>query len=253
MSIWETDVSDKMLLSGAIRYENYENFDAIIGGKVSFRYEVSEDFALRGSANTGFRVPSIGQASVRNVTTEFGPLPGGGFGLRDKALAPASDLPAALGAVPLKEETSTNFSVGGVFHYGDLHGTVDFYNIKVKDRIAVTDAFDWPANAPNPNNYTAVSWFANDFDTTAQGLDIVVDYDLEWEGASTVFILAGNFSEIKVDEAGKFVTPKRIDQLENTFPKSRLTLSAETNMGPWRFLLPRVRYYGGFTEYTSNN
>ncbi len=248
----EADISEDTVLSGAIRYENYENFDAIIGGKVSYRYEVSDDIALRGSANTGFRVPSIGQATVRNVTTEFGALPGGGVGLRDRALAPSSELPASLGAVPLKEETSTNFSLGAVFEYGDYHFTVDYYNIKVKDRIAVTDAVDWPADAPNPNNYAAVTWFANDFDTTSQGLDIVGDYDFEWEGGSTVLTLAVNISDTKVDEAGDFITAKRIEQLEKTIPKNRLILSAESIMGPWRFMLPRIRYYGGFVEYTTN-
>lgn len=248
----QADLADNALLSGAIRYENYENFDAIIGGKVSYRYEVSHDFALRGSVNTGFRVPSIGQASVRNVTTEFGPLPDGGFGLRDRALAPIDGLPPALNAQPLKEETSVNFSLGAVFEYGDIHGTVDYYNIKVKDRIAVTDAFDWPANAPNPNNYAAVSWFANEFDTTSQGLDIVLDYDYEWEGGTTVLTMAANISDTNVDRAGDFITDKRIDQLENTIPTNRFVLSAETTTGPWRFMLPRLRYYGGFTEYTSN-
>ncbi|MBC9867452.1 MAG: TonB-dependent receptor [Opitutae bacterium] len=248
----EAEISEDALLSGAIRYENYENFDAIIGGKVSYRYEVSDDIALRGSANTGFRVPSIGQASVRNVTTEFGALPDGGFGLRDRALTPASELPASLGAVPLKEETSTNFSLGAVFEYGEYHFTVDYYNIKVKDRIAVTDAVNWPTDAPNPNNYSAVTWFANDFDTTSQGLDIVGDYDIEWEGGSTVLTLAVNLSDTSVDEAGDFITAKRIEQLEKTIPKNRLILSAESIMGPWRFMLPRIRYYGEFVEYTSN-
>ena len=248
----ETEISEGALLSGAIRYENYENFDAIIGGKVSYRYEVSDTVALRGSANTGFRVPSIGQASVRNVTTEFGPLPGGGFGLRDRALAPVEGLPPALGAQPLKEETSVNFSLGAVYDKDHFHFSVDYYNIKVKDRIAVTDAFDWPVGAPNPNNYSAVSWFANDFDTTSQGLDIVGDYDIEWEEGTTVLAFAANFSDTKVDRAGDFITPKRVDQLENTIPKNRIIISAETIMGPWRFMLPRLRYYGTFIEYTSN-
>ena len=248
----ETEISEDALLSGAIRYENYENFDAILGGKVSYRYEVSDIVAIRGSANTGFRVPSIGQASVRNVTTEFGPLPDGGFGLRDRALAPVEGLPPALGAQPLKEETSTNFSLGVVYDKDHFHFSVDYYNIKVKDRIAVTDAFNWPAGAPNPNNYSAVSWFANDFDTTSQGLDIVGDYDIEWEEGTTVLTFAGNFSDTNVDEAGDFITPKRIDQLENTLPKHRIILSAETTIGPWRFMLPRLRYYGSFIEYTSN-
>ena len=248
----ETEISEEAILSGAIRYENYENFDAIIGGKISYRYEVSDTVALRGSANTGFRVPSIGQASVRNVTTEFGPLPDGGFGLRDRALAPVEGLPPALGAQPLKEETSVNFSLGAVYDEDHFHFSVDYYNIKVKDRIAVTDAFNWPAGAPNPNNYSAVSWFANDFDTTSQGLDIVGDYDIEWEEGTTVLAFAANFSDTSVDRAGDFITPKRVDQLENTIPKNRIIISAETTMGPWRFMLPRLRYYGSFIEYTSN-
>ncbi len=248
----ETEISEDALLSGAIRYENYENFDAILGGKVSYRYEVSDEVAMRGSVNTGFRVPSIGQASVRNVTTEFGPLPDGGFGLRDRALAPVEGLPPALGAQPLKEETSVNFSLGAVYDKDHFHFSVDYYNIKVKDRIAVTDAFNWPAGAPNPNNYSAVSWFSNDFDTTSQGLDIVGDYDIEWEEGTTVLSFAANFSDTNVDRAGDFITPKRVDQLENTIPKNRIIISAETIMGPWRFMLPRLRYYGSFIEYTSN-
>ena len=248
----ETEISEDSILSGAIRYENYENFDAILGGKVSYRYEVSDTVAVRGSANTGFRVPSIGQASVRNVTTEFGPLPDGGFGLRDRALAPVEELPLAFEAQPLKEETSVNFSLGAVYDKDHFHFSVDYYNIKVKDRIAVTDAFVWPAGAPNPNNYSAVSWFSNDFDTTSQGLDIVGDYDIEWEEGTTVLAFAANFSDTKVDEAGDFITPKRVDQLENTLPKNRIIISAETIIGPWRFMLPRLRYYGSFIEYTSN-
>ena len=248
----ETEISEDALLSGAIRYENYENFDAILGGKVSYRYEVSDEVAMRGSVNTGFRVPSIGQASVRNVTTEFGPLPDGGFGLRDRALAPVEGLPPALGAQPLKEETSVNFSLGAVYDKDHFHFSVDYYNIKVKDRIAVTDAFNWPAGAPNPNNYSAVSWFSNDFDTTSQGLDIVGDYDIEWEEGTTVLSFAANFSDTNVDRAGDFITPKRVDQLENTIPQNRIIISAETIMGPWRFMLPRLRYYGSFIEYTSN-
>ena len=248
----ETDVSDQMVISGAVRYENYENFDAILGGKVSFRYEVSDEVALRGSANTGFRVPSIGQASVRNVTTEFGPLPGGGFGLRDRALAPIDVIPAELGAVPLKEETSVNFSLGMVYEKDEFDISVDYYNIKIKDRIAVTDAFNWPVGAPNPNNYSAVSWFSNDFDTTSQGLDVVANYEVEWEEGTTVISAGANFSDTSVDEAGDFITPKRVDQLENTLPKNRVTISAQTTIGQWRFMAPRLRYYSSFIEYTSN-
>ncbi len=248
----EANTAENVLFNVALRYEDHEDFNGILSGKLSSRWELAEDFALRGSVNTGFRVPSIGQASVRNVTTEFGALPGGGIGLRDRALLPQSEIPAVLGAKPLKEETSLNFSLGAVLHIPDIHLTLDYYHIEVKDRIALTDALDWPAEINNPNNYSAVSWFANDFDTTTRGIDLVADYHLDYEGGTTLLTFASNLSNTSVDRAGDFVDAVRVDQLESGLPNVRFTLSATTTLGPWRLLLPRLRYYGDFVEYTAD-
>lgn len=49
------------------RYENPQDFDANADAKGSARIDVSEGFALRGSVGTGFRVPTVGQATLRKI------------------------------------------------------------------------------------------------------------------------------------------------------------------------------------------
>ena len=251
----EADLVEDWLAGFALRYENYDDFGDTLNFKLASRVQMGDNIALRGSVSTGFRVPTIGQTSVRNVTTEFGSLPGGGYGLRDKATLPASEVPAALGAEPLEEETSVNFSIGTAINIGKLDLTLDYYHIKVDNRIGLTSPVVWPLAVPNPDNYTAVGWFANAFDTTTQGIDIVATYPIiEHSVGSTVLTFAGNISDTSVDERDEaIIGDDRVDLLENALPDMRLTLSATHMMGPWRVLLPRLRYYSSFVEHTAAN
>ena len=77
----EADIVEDWLAGFALRYENYDDFGDTLNFKLASRVQMGDNIALRGSVSTGFRVPTIGQTSVRNVTTEFGSLPGGGYGL----------------------------------------------------------------------------------------------------------------------------------------------------------------------------
>ena len=251
----EADIVEDWLAGFALRYENYDDFGDTLNFKLASRVQMGDNLALRGSVSTGFRVPTIGQTSVRNVTTEFGSLPGGGYGLRDKATLPASEVPAALGAEPLEEETSVNFSIGTAINIGKLDLTLDYYHIKVDNRIGLTSPVVWPLAVPNPDNYTAVGWFANAFDTTTHGVDIVATYPIiEHSIGATVLTFAGNISDTSVDERDEaIIGDDRVDLLENALPDMRLTLSATHMMGPWRVLLPRLRYYSSFVEHTAAN
>ena len=67
----ESNVSENLLLGGAMRYENYADFGNTLDGKVAARLQVADNLAIRGAVSTGFRVPTAGQANLRNVTTEF--------------------------------------------------------------------------------------------------------------------------------------------------------------------------------------
>ena len=64
-------VSETFLISPAVRFENYSDFDSTFNGKVATKLDLSAQFALRGSVSTGFRAPSMQQLYFNNVSTQF--------------------------------------------------------------------------------------------------------------------------------------------------------------------------------------
>ena len=48
------DVTEKWLVDGAIRLENYSDFGFVNTYKFATRYKVSDEFNLRGSVSTGY-------------------------------------------------------------------------------------------------------------------------------------------------------------------------------------------------------
>ena len=130
---FEADVAENMLMGLAIRHEDAENFDSTLDGKFSARFQATDKVAIRGSFSTGFRVPTVGQAEVRNVTTTL--VDGR---LTDELTLPPTDPVLAGIAEPLEAEESVSSAFGTVFNFGGLDVTVDFYHIEVKDRISLT-------------------------------------------------------------------------------------------------------------------
>ena len=67
----EAEVTDRLTLGAAGRYEDHKKVGDTWDFKVSARAQVTDAFALRGAVSTGFRAPTVGQANVLNVTTAF--------------------------------------------------------------------------------------------------------------------------------------------------------------------------------------
>ena len=256
----EADVVRDLLLGTALRYERFEgSIGDSLNGKLSARWQAHPRAALRASVSTGFRAPTMGQASVRNVATAFALFPDGTHRLSDVATLPVENLPEGVfpGARPLEPETSFQWSLGAVLTLDRFNLTLDYYRIRTEDRISLTSEFDWPLEdaagdpVPNPFNYHRVRWFSNDFDTTTQGLDLVAEHLLEHSLGETLLSLAFNLNFTSVDRAGRFVDAKRVHQLEKSLPETRFVLAAVHGLGPWHLVLPRLRHYGGFVEYSA--
>ncbi|ORU91475.1 MAG: hypothetical protein A6F72_02745 [Cycloclasticus sp. symbiont of Poecilosclerida sp. N] len=236
----ETDVVEDVLLNMAIRFENYNDFDEQINGKIALLWQASEPLALRASFNTGFRVPTVGQASLSAITTEFSD------GELKNSLLATVDNPLAIanGAKALKAEESINFSVGIIANLGDVDITMDYFNIKIEDRLALTPVQKITGNG----DFSSVRYFANAFDTSTQGVDIVASYPLQWLGGETLFSAIGNWTDTEVDKYdSNIITDVRINQLEEALPEFRFSLEGKHTYGPWQFLL-RGRFYDGFYE-----
>ena len=256
----EADVIEQVLFTAAGRFEHHEGIGESLDGKLAARWSLLEDFlALRGSIGTGFRAPTVGQASYRDTTYNFDPeinqlvetptLPG------DHPIAKQK------GAQPLTPETSMSFSVGTILTLGDLSVTLDYYNIEVRNRIGLTsaqgitpdDVAALAAIGVDASRVRSVRFFTNAFETYTQGIDLVATYPLELFGGSigrTQLTLAGNWNDtnLNLDSINSAVINSvRKVQVEDIEPEFRFSLMADHSYGNWRFL-SRLHYYDAFTE-----
>jgi iron complex outermembrane receptor protein len=181
----EQKVVDNWDVALAGRYEHYSDFGDAETYKVSSRYEVIPGFALRGTISSGFKAPSLQQEHYASAST-IGVIlpPATTTSLYPVQLLPPSATAAkALGATPLRPETSTNYSLG--FTAQPLPGlsfTVDGYDIDITDRIlqsaslgpAVVVSQVLSSVGLNPNQ--AVFFYTNGANTRTYGVSLVADY-----------------------------------------------------------------------------
>ena len=269
----ESDVTERLLLGAALRYEDYEEFGDTLDVKGAVRFQVAEQFALRGAVSTGFRVPTAGQANLRNVTTEFN------MGrLADIAtLPPTNPVAQQKGAEALTPEESVNITVGAVFNAGPVDVTLDYYNIEIKDRIAFTSRFNLTpddiesllaAGVSDARSFTSVRFFSNQQKVQAQGIDLVATLPFDLGGGVSTLTAVANWSEIDLDETidpelfarvqmsdpdfTGFVNANRRAQIEEGRPDFRFVLTYSHVQGPWRFMA-RGRYYGDYYDAPTND
>lgn len=196
----EANLTDALLVSGAVRGESYSDFGETVTGKLAARYDFNDAFALRGSIQNGFRAPSLQQQFFATTSTNF--INGVPFEI---TTFPATDpVAAALGAQPLEAEESVNYSVGGVLRLGNLDITVDAYRIDVDDRIVLSENLTQTAVRTflQGQGFVGVGggrFFINGVDTETTGVDIVANYSFP-EGALGKFdaTVGANFSDTDV-------------------------------------------------------
>lgn len=227
----ETFYTDNLLLGAAIRYEDYSTFGDTLDYKLTTQYQINDEFAVRGSHSTGFRAPTVGQANVVNTATSM--VNGE---LIQSFLAPPTDpLSSFYGAKELQPEESTSFAAGLIYDGVDLSVTVDYFNIEVTGRLAQSSQItvrpeDYDAlraaGVENPNLISKVTYFANDFDTTTQGIDLVANYEIDLFGTQTMISLAYNWTDTKVDSFNpETVDEGKVKRLEDGIPDHRATLT----------------------------
>ncbi len=176
------DISNKFLLNGTIRLENYSDFGDAFVWKLSSRYKFMDNKAvIRGSLSTGFRAPSLHQINQQIAQASFVP----GQGIQTKGIVNnRSSQAKVLGVPQLKAEKSNNFTLGVGLNPNDkFNVTLDYYNIGVKDRIVLgseiagTTAGNTALDRVlSQNGIVAVSFFVNALDTRTSGLDFVANY-----------------------------------------------------------------------------
>ncbi|WP_028115916.1 TonB-dependent receptor plug domain-containing protein [Ferrimonas senticii] len=248
-----SDLTDDLFMDAAVRFEDYETFGTTTNFKVSGIYELTDNLGLRAAVNTGFRAPTVGQESVRNVTTQFSAT-----GLQDQAtLPPTNPIAVQTGGKPLEPEESVSYSFGVVANFGDIDLTVDYYNIAIDDRISQTSPIELTDadiqelldnGYADAASFTSVRYFTNDFDTTTQGIDVVASYPMTTDFGDIKFSLAYGWNETEVDSFNPDnISETKVRLLEENLPHHKGSLSFEHSLGAFDNLL-RVNYFGSYYE-----
>lgn len=250
----DADITPWWNLSVAGRFEDYDQFGTNFSYKAATRFELSDAFALRGSISTGFRAPAAGQVFGTSLTSQ---LDGRGGFILDAVLVPGSPAAQVFGSQSLKPETSFNMSAGIVFTGLDgFLTTLDFYQIKVDDRLLLTPSRKTTAaeraalaalGFPNGADIEDVRYFQNEMNTRVRGFDLVSTYRQSWsDNASTDFSLALNYNEQQLRGTPPVgFTSAIVTEFERGTPRWRGNFSATTKIGDFAFM-GRANHYGAW-------
>ncbi len=140
----EGDATPNTTLQAAVRWEDYSTFGSTTNVKFGGLWRPTDAMAIRATYSTGFRAPTAGQANVTNVSTAFA-----GSVIMEEGTLPLSS-PAGQfvnneldGRFTLASETARNFTIGMSLPIGPFEVTVDYFNIAVDDRIAISEQQDF--------------------------------------------------------------------------------------------------------------
>ena len=169
------------------------------------RFKATEQFAIRGSASTGFRAPALQQRFLTKTSTVFQ----GGIAFDDATLPNNSKAAELLGIPSLRPEISQSFSLGTTFKAKGFTMTVDGFTTKITDRIILTDAFQGRNGGTSQeqqifdilllNNASRGVFMANATDLRTSGVDAIFSYNFKLTNNNSIKIeSASTFTERKI-------------------------------------------------------
>ena len=233
--------SEKLEINGALRYEDLET-DSSINPKISFRYQATDNLALRASFSTSFREASLAQLTsttiglqgIQDYNTDGSPKGGTTFIRIAQANNPNLD-----------PEESDNMNIGAIWRPTDkLSMKLDYWAIEYSDVITIESAQGKVAANPNDpdvkrttgGTLTGVTTkYFNAAYVNTSGLDFesTYDFDTPWGQAQVGVNMMQMFEyEIPlngatVDVVGKF----NHDNFARSLPETKAVFHAALESG----------------------
>jgi len=119
---------DNVDIQAAVRYEDYGgDIGSTFDPKVAAKWTLTDNFALRGSAQTSFKGPTLNQLS------------GVGTSLQFVSAASAFKAVDTFGNPDLKPESAFSFNIGGIYEMGNFFASLDYYNFDFSDPVIVEE------------------------------------------------------------------------------------------------------------------
>ena len=237
----------------AARFEDYSDFGEKTTGKASLFWRANGWLALRATASTGFRAPALQQQYFATVTSQLS----GGALVNVGTFGVADPVSRALGATPLKPETSHNYSAGVVITPAPrLSITADVFRIEIEDRIALSESLSGPAvsailAARGITNASQVRFFTNAADTRTQGWEAAVNWWTPFgdDGRFSLTLAYGAFDNDLTRLSVNPVLPalpllgaQSIGVLIDAQPRDKITLNLGLETGRWRLMADVARF-----------
>ncbi len=248
---WQIDVAG--------RYEHYSDVGDTESGKITTRYDITPQLAVRGTISNGFRAPTLAQEyfSATNVspTTAIVQLP---------VNSPAAKL---LDAVPLKAERSQNYTAGVTAEpIEGLHTAIDLYRVDIRDRIVdsglltgdiVNQAIALNGSSIEPGVVALAQYYTNAVNTKTEGVDITADYVQRLgDGSRINWTAALNLNTTGITHiiptpalfAGQTIFTSDVkSEIKEDSPKEKLLFQQTYIKDEWTFTL-RNTYWGPTVE-----
>jgi len=259
------------------RYEHYSDFGSDKVGKVTARWDVVPEFALRATVSSGFRAPTL--AEEHYTALNVGPTTAAA------QLAPNGPAAALLGlGNGLKPEQSTSLSLGVVVRPMEkLSATLDAYQIDLTDRIIGSASFYGQINGTPYPGATEVNAaidasglsidpavlqsgtlsavvFTNGIDTRTRGADLTLTSPNDYSIGHIDWSIAGTYNytvltrQIGTPEqlGGQTVfSPTTISNLTTASPRLVLNLSAHYAVSAFYAELHEI-IYGSSSQWSND-
>ncbi len=119
---------DNVDIQVAMRYEDYGGeVGSTFDPKFAAKWQATDALALRGSAQTSFKGPTLNQLSGQVTTLQF--------------IAPASAFKAVdqFGNAALSPESAFSYNIGAIYQQGGFNASIDYYSFDFTDPIIVED------------------------------------------------------------------------------------------------------------------
>lgn len=203
----ESNITKKLLLTTAARYESYNDFGDQIIWKLATRYKLTEEVSLRAGYSTGFRAPSLHQVYFQSISTQANnnvEIESVGTFNNESAIVEAFKIDK------LKPELSNHISAGFSSKIlNNLTLTFDYYLIDIEDRIVLSSRLgdDYTAILA-PFNIGAAQFFTNAIDSRTTGADVVLFYKSKLKDGEINASLGANYNKTVV--IGEIKAPSEV-------------------------------------------
>lgn len=257
----DADITDRLNLTAAVRYEHFSDFGSTWNYKFSGRYELTDWLSLRGAVSSGFHAPSPGQQHLTNTTQGPDPLiqpPAPQVIINNGLIPPTNPVALAFGGQPLNPEKSTNYSLGMVARpASNLSISVDFYRIKVRDRLGLTPFIRLTpadkaqlvaAGIQEAATLDTFQYFINGYNTRTTGIDVVASWRHSLGSGQLGLLGVYNHNVSKLTGGDPRVVNDALRaEVEDRRPHDTAILTATYDIGRLGFMA-RGRYYGPWTD-----